>query len=258
MKHSYDTIYLSPHLDDAALSCGGQIFEQTRRGETVLVVTLAAGEPQTEIRSIFAQFLHHNWGFTAKAGVAMRRAEDRVACDRLGAALLHWTLPDCIYRLHPHDETPLYTSNEDIFGAVHVAELPLIEEIARFMRELPLSPQIVAPLAAGNHVDHQLVRAAAEYVWGQTLLYYEDYPYVQRDPEELSRLITPPEQWRSTLKSLTPASLQARIDAISAYQSQISTLFNSTEEMASAVMGQVREAGGERLWQRVAADVEQA
>ena len=40
----YHAIYLAPHLDDAVLSCGGQIFERTARGENVLVVTVMAGD----------------------------------------------------------------------------------------------------------------------------------------------------------------------------------------------------------------------
>ena len=248
---TYDTIYISPHLDDAALSCGGQIFQQTQRGESVLVVTVAAGEPQTTIRSPFAQFLHHNWGFTAVEAVAMRRAEDVLACQRLGADVYHGSLPDAIYRLHPQNQEPLYASNEGIFGPLHAAENPLIDEIELFFRSLPASRRVAAPLAAGNHVDHQLARHAAERVWGAALLYYEDYPYVQRNPQAFRRLVQPAQQWRSYLIGLEPGALTARLEAIKAYRSQISSLFNDLDEMEAAVIRQVARTGGERLWQRL-------
>ncbi|MEZ4728018.1 MAG: PIG-L family deacetylase [Caldilineaceae bacterium] len=45
MPSVYDAIYLSPHLDDVALSCGGQIFGATRTGQRVLIVTITAGDP---------------------------------------------------------------------------------------------------------------------------------------------------------------------------------------------------------------------
>lgn len=250
MKAAYDSIYISPHFDDAVLSCGGQIFEQTQQGAAVLIVTIAAGEPQTEVRSTFAQFLHHNWGFTASEGVAVRRAEDLLAVERLGADALHWTLPDCIYRLHPENGAPLYASNDAIFGPLHAAEEPLIDEIATFFRRLPAARCVVAPLAAGNHVDHQLSRLAAQAVWGAALWYYEDYPYVQRDRREVARLTQPAAQWYAQLLPLSPAALAARIAASGAYRSQISTLFNSHEAMESAITGYVSESGGERLWQR--------
>ncbi len=250
MKRSYDTLLLSPHLDDAILSCGGLIYEQTQRSESVLIVTLAAGEPQTDVRSVFAQFLHHNWGLSASEAVAVRRAEDLEACRRVGADALHGSLPDCIYRLHPQEGQPLYSSNEAIFGAVHPAEQPLVTELAQFMATLPAAQRVLAPLTVGNHVDHQLVRAAAEQVWGDELTYYEDYPYVQHAPEALAALVQPPAAWRAGITPIGAAALAARIAATAAYRSQISTLFNSVEQMAEAIKAQVGATGGERFWRR--------
>ncbi len=40
----YEHIYLSPHLDDVALSCGGRIVKQRSKGENVLVVTVFTGD----------------------------------------------------------------------------------------------------------------------------------------------------------------------------------------------------------------------
>lgn len=250
MDVNYDAIYLSPHLDDVALSCGGQIFLQTQRGQRVLVVTIAAGEPQTNIRSTFAEFLHHNWGFSASEAVAMRRAEDDAACAHLGAEAMHWHLPDAIYRLHPQSDAPLYTSDEDIFGPVHCSEDGLVDDIARFLTSLPAATRVVAPLAIGNHVDHQLVHAAAARVWQTDLLYYEDYPYVQRHPQELARRTQPASAWRSYLIPLTHAALSARLAATRAYTSQLSSLFNDDADLEASIRAQVAQTGGERLWQQ--------
>ena len=40
LKH----VYLSPHLDDAVLSCGGAIHRAGAAGEAVLVITVFAAE----------------------------------------------------------------------------------------------------------------------------------------------------------------------------------------------------------------------
>jgi hypothetical protein len=162
-------------------------------------------------------------------------------------------LPDAVYRLHPQSHEPLYTSDEDIFGAVDAAEEPLIEDLAQFFTSLPAARRVVGPLAIGNHVDHQLARAASERVWGPALLYYEDYPYVQRDPSALDRLLEPATLWRSYLVTLGHAALQARIEATSLYRSQLGSLFNSAEQMEVAIARQVARMGGERLWQQVRA-----
>ncbi|HSM58758.1 MAG TPA: PIG-L family deacetylase [Candidatus Sulfomarinibacteraceae bacterium] len=246
----FDRIYLSPHLDDVTLSCGGQIFQRTEAGQRVLIVTVAAGEPQTEVRSFFAEYLHHNWGLPAGEVVAMRRAEDEAAAEQLGAEVQHWTLPDAIYRLHPQTEEPLYTSNEDIFGPLHPAEQSLVQELAEMMARLPRAGAIVAPLAVGNHVDHQLVRRAADEAFGQDLLYYEDYPYVQRHPQSLQKQLAPGDDWQPQVISLSEEAIRARLGACLQYQSQLSTLFNDAQNMEAQVRDYVAQVGGERLWRR--------
>lgn len=257
---AYHAIYLSPHLDDVALSCGGQIYQQIRAGHDVLIVTLAAGWPESDILSDFAAFLHHAWGLSSsdkppaeavREVVQARRVEDALACERLGASFQHWTLPDCIYRRHPESGHPLYTSDAAIFGPVDPAEAPLVQELAEYLRGLPPAGRVVAPLAVGNHVDHQITRRAAEVAFGWALDYYEDYPYVQRRPEALAELLGDDAAWHSEVIALEPAGLQARTAAVAAYQSQLPTLFGDTAQMERLITAQVQATGGERLWQRL-------
>jgi len=251
MISEVDLLYLSPHLDDAALSCGGQIFMHAKSGRSVLVVTLMAGEPRTDARSTLAEYLHHNWGVTAETAVARRRAEDEAACRRLGADALHLSVPDCIYRAHPESGEPLYTSDEALFGEVDEAEEHLIQEIADQLRNLPAAGRIFVPLCVGHHVDHQLTRKAAECHFGrQSLTYYEDYPYVQRDPDALDPLLGDKTAWESALIPLTEEALRARLEATLAYDSQISVLFNDRQTLEEAVKTYVKSVGGERVWRR--------
>jgi LmbE family N-acetylglucosaminyl deacetylase len=171
MLSYYNTLYLSPHLDDATLSCGGQIHQQTAAGRPVLIVTITAGDPPAVPPSEFAQLLHDRWQLAGEV-VAGRRAEDAAACRRLGADYLHWDISDCIYRVDPATGAALYPSVEAIFGPVHPAEAPLVAVLARRMATLPPCGRVIAPLAIGCHVDHQLVRAAAEQWQGNALTYY--------------------------------------------------------------------------------------
>ena len=74
MKSTYDTIYLSPHLDDVALSCGGQVYMLGEIERPVLIVTVMAGEPPGLATSNYAQALHDRWQLQIDV-VARRRAE---------------------------------------------------------------------------------------------------------------------------------------------------------------------------------------
>lgn len=245
-----DFIYLSPHLDDVALSCGGQIYAHTQNGRSVLILTIAAGPPPPGPLSPFAQSLHQRWEL-AQNVVAQRRAEDAVACQILGAAYEHWEWPDCIYRRHPQSGAPLYTSDAELFGPVHPAETPLIEELAAQLATAPPAAQVVAPLAVGNHIDHQLARRAAERHFGrETLRYYEDYPYARRADAVTAVVGANEAGWEREIIPLSEAALAARIAAIAAFTSQISSFFADHADMARQVTARVRAGGGERLWRR--------
>ncbi len=73
-------IYLSPHLDDAVYSCGGRIWQDVRRGDTVEIWTIFAGDPAGEL-SRFARELHACWGSGIE--VVSRRTAQHIQVHRL-------------------------------------------------------------------------------------------------------------------------------------------------------------------------------
>ena len=247
MDTFYDAIYLSPHLDDVVLSCGGQIFQQTAVHKTILIVTIMAGDPLDTELSEFAQGQHQRWQLLTEA-TAQRRAEDAAACRLIGAHYTHWQIPDCIYRHNPQTGKSFYNSDDEIFGAVQPMEQSLIVELAQKLAQLPPHQRLFVPLTLGNHVDHQLTRLAAERCFGNGLFYYEDYPYVQR-LGGVHSVITPDSNWRSQIIPLTSIALQTKIKAIAAYASQIDTLFGDMAQMAHLVSRHSQQTGGERIWQ---------
>ena len=88
-------IYLSPHLDDAVLSAGGLIYEQTRSGLSVEIWTFMCGyAPPGEVSS-FAQLQHAQWGFSsAEETTRVRRQEDNIAASIVGARVVHFDFLD--------------------------------------------------------------------------------------------------------------------------------------------------------------------
>jgi len=251
MRTHYDSIYLSPHLDDAALSCGAQIYEQTAVGQSVLIVTITAGDPPARPLSDFARSLHDRWELAADV-VAARRAEDVLACQILGAAFEHWTIPDCIYRTEPDTEQPLYPAWPDVIGPIHPADEKLIAQLVDQMTLFPPGGKVYAPLAVGNHVDHQVTRAAAERCFGGRLLYYEDYPYVVDRAAFTAVIPSQLSSWQPQVVPVSTAALDAKIRAIAAFQSQISTFFTSEADLAQKVTEFTASVGGERVWRRTA------
>jgi LmbE family N-acetylglucosaminyl deacetylase len=237
-------IYLSPHLDDVALSCAGLIWEQTQAGQPVSVWTICAGDPPPGPLSSFAETLHARWK-TGPTAASQRRAEDARACALIGAAYRHFSVPDCIYR---DPGAPRYNREEDLFGLIHPDDSALGDSLSRSLSEaLPAGTQLVCPLALGSHVDHRLTRLAAEAL-GLPLFYYADYPYLQKEGPYFEALHQ--EGWDSQFFPVSAAALEAWVASILAYDSQISTFWESPQTLRGELSAYYRKESGLRLWQK--------
>jgi LmbE family N-acetylglucosaminyl deacetylase len=238
-------IYLSPHLDDVVISCGGLVWEQVQAGSPVEIWTICAGDPPVGPFSPFAEELHARW-LTDRQAVAIRRKEDQLACLEIGAMWRHFTIPDCIYRTDA-DGQHLYASGTDLFGDIRTADYQVVEIVHRsLVALLSASDRLVSPMAIGNHVDHQITRAAAEAL-SRSLWYYADYPYAQERPEEIKRL--PAAGWNAEVFPISRDSLQAWVRAVMAHQSQISSFWAGMNELQSELESYRKQMGGVRLWQ---------
>jgi LmbE family N-acetylglucosaminyl deacetylase len=236
------TIYLSPHLDDVALSLGGLLWEQSRIGENVCVLTICAGDPPEGKFSPFAESLHDRWK-VGRDAMAERREEDITSCRRLGATYHHLSIPDCIYRRSPRTGEHLYDSEDALWVPVHPDEDVLVEAISNaIVSMLSSNDSLVCPLTLGNHVDHRLTRTAAERV-GVPLHYYADFPYAL---EEDVRCVTA--GLEALQYTISPDGISAWQDAVGAHRSQISTFWEDLDGMRAAIRNYYDQMGGVWLW----------
>lgn len=236
-------IYISPHLDDAVLSAGGFIYEQTQAGIPVEIWTIVCGYPPPGELTPYAQVIHFQWGTgTAKETIDLRRAEDKKAAGIVGAKPVHFgDVPDCIYRRGPDGE-PLYL---DIFVQPHEAEAHLPDQIANSIAsKLRADDQVICQLGIGGHADHILVRQAVERL-NRPLWYTADVPYVLNQPEELAPKVA---GMKESLYPITEAGLEAWVDAALAYKSQLSSLFESPIKMKEDIYTYCSDRGGVSLW----------
>jgi len=246
----YDHVYLSPHLDDAALSCGGAIARHSAAGARVLVVTVCTALPGEGMFSSFAEETHRRWGLSAEEAVRMRLHEDSLAMEHLGADSLWVNMLDAIYR-RPND----YVNNETLFGtpAPHDPLLPHLRAFVQALRDSVPRATLYAPLGVGNHVDHQITYAAARAAAGNAIAFYEDFPYVTKRDALDQRLQALDESFVTSTLDID-ATLSRKIGAIAAYSSQIGILFGDVDAMRQQVRAYAEELRpdigtyGERLW----------
>jgi LmbE family N-acetylglucosaminyl deacetylase len=240
-------IYLSPHFDDAVLSCGGLIFEQTRQGLQAEIWTILAGDPPPGPLSEFAEMNHALWGVTSGGQmVGMRRAEDEAAATIVGARLVHFPFQDCIYRRSPKGEW-LYTETVMTLPCPDDQGLPALMAAA-LKTELGDEDVLVCPLALGGHVDHRLVRQAAESL-KLPLLFYADVPYILNDPKVLETVTTALE---CRLQPLPEAALDAWLEGVAAYRSQVDSLYKGEGSLYDAIRAYWARQAGICLWRAMA------
>ena len=253
-------IYLSPHLDDAILSAGGLIHGQTQAGIPVEIWTFMCGYPPEGEYSPIAQNLHKIWGFdSAEEVVRGRRLEDINAASIVGATTVHFDFLDCIYRRAPirDGSLPIQEASETIPDASfliqeasgtigewlyseisvppHPADRDLPAQIAsEVSARLKPDDVLVSQLSVGSHVDHVIVRQAAELL-GRPLIYDIDVPYIFYKPQELEPKAA---GMKESVHLITEAGLKRWQEAVLAYESQIPTLgdmFDTPEKVQKSI-----------------------
>ena len=232
-----DAILISPHLDDAALSCTGAVTRLIAAGVGVTIVTVCTADEDPSARlSPLARRSHASWGLGATP-FAPRRDEDAEAMRRLGARGLHLGLADAVYR-RDSSGRPLY--RRPVRVRIHPHDLSeflpsLRASLEGVFAETP-ADLVVCPLGLGGHVDHVLARMAVESLRdAESVVYYEEYPYLAFGTDATP---SPHNVVSRDLALLAPTreEFEARIEAIACYRSQVRGLFPSRQERVREIL----------------------
>lgn len=213
---------ISPHFDDATLSCGEHLLAWAAAGHQIEVVTVFT-EFSAQVVSPDSQAFMAAGGMTDPADFArQRRQEDQRSLKLLGVRSWQWLgLVDAGFR--QRQQHPSYASHAALF-ARQITDDPSWQQRARRVVHQVLDPQamIGIPLGVGFHVDHLLVNQwVPQWVPAARLFFYLDQPYA------LQAANWSWSQWRQiwapsrSLKWSSPAKLQA----VAAYTSQVPVLF---------------------------------
>jgi LmbE family N-acetylglucosaminyl deacetylase len=219
------TVILSPHLDDAVLSC----WHLLSGPGDVRVINVFAGSPPLESG---ASWWDRSTGATdSVARMEERRAEDREAFAIAGRTAVDLDFLDAQYE--PRDQS--------------------LEQIVSRLRDLIGPDEVVyAPAALGDHADHEQVRAAALELAssGQPVRLYADHPHAVRHgwPAWVNGTTEAPaagvaEQWdrrlaevglrepKADVHHLEAPERERKLRAVSAYRTQLEGLRSTFGEM---------------------------
>jgi LmbE family N-acetylglucosaminyl deacetylase len=215
-----DTVILSPHFDDAVLSC----WHVLASAAEVLVVNVFAGEPVAGALGWWDRLAGATDSATA---VRTRIEEDRQALALAGRTAVNLPFLDSQYR--QDDQAP--------------------EEIVDALRGVLLAgARIYAPASLGDHHrDHTIVRAAALALQaeGADVVLYADVPHATLDgwprwvlggsssgadptaerwANQLETTGIPVERMDATVHRLPAEAHAGKLEAVLAYGSQIAPL----------------------------------
>jgi LmbE family N-acetylglucosaminyl deacetylase len=186
-------LILSPHLDDAVLSCGALLAALADRCQITVATAFSAAGPGPHTRAARA-YLRQCTAADAPALYAARRAEDRAALAQLGADHVHLGLPDALFRRREVRPALVSTLGRRIPELVHryptyrfdiaqgrVARADrrlvevLRERVDSLIRDLD-ARLVFCPIGVGRHVDHLITRSLGETAKAR-VGYYSDFPY---------------------------------------------------------------------------------
>jgi LmbE family N-acetylglucosaminyl deacetylase len=268
------TVFLSPHPDDAALSCGGSIALLAGRGEPVTIVSVFSGSGSSDRLTPY-QRLALGFGEdgalepaeepTPMSVMAVRRAEDEAYARFAGAAIEFVDLPDAVFRG--------YEGDGQLMAPPRLDDPAPIDELRRVLARLQPSA-VYAPLSIGGHIDHRQVRRAVIALLAEPdspyldrTLFYEDFPYAhnigferldQLDPEIAAGLV-PGAVLEPEYVEIGPV-IDRKLEGLRAYDSQLGRLFGPGGDRLPAAVrdraARVGELGGlgpaERYWRLTA------
>jgi hypothetical protein len=244
-------VVLSPHMDDAILSCGGLLLELVGKMECVTVTVCTAdpanADPQNPPHGI--------------ALPSLRRREEVSAMQALGCRLVQLDLLDAIYRQSAVGEKALYPSLDSLW-TLPVAEdtqqsSALLAGLRPFLNDSIHRPTLfLTPAGIGHHVDHILCTQTllTELKHDDDFLLYEDFPYVvdqgahvgvaDSAEKALARLRVRGERCFEHL-----ANVDTKIGLIGHYESQIDSIFGSHDNVRPLLMKNSRDGKTlERFW----------
>ena len=250
-------VILSPHLDDAALSCGGLLH--ALQGVSTLVVTLCSGNPPP-VSAEGGRKLPARRGHVSPR---IRRAEDIAAMRAIDAAFVHLSFPDAIYRRSQRTGKLIYLSARERWITPHADDNGYIEELYQLLSRicLDLGPiLLISPLGIGDHVDHQITARVALRLAGAgaRLIFYEDFPYVAnpdsgRGDGDHPRAALARLQLSAAEQYYVPVDVEGKMRLLRHYTSQVPVLFGTDEGMRNAIMrAQHQGIACEKYWRAFA------
>ena len=251
-RHYERVVVLSPHLDDAALSCFG-LLDHLGGVVPRLVITICCGNPAPAPGFGDVEKFRTGNDLTPYGNPDERRQEDIAAMEAMGCEFVHLGFEDGVYRRSPASGDYIYRTTREKFVRPRIEDASHIEELFLVLRRMCQNLGrllLVAPLAIGYHVDHSITAHNALRLENNSvdLLFFEDFPYVL-DPRYSHGFQDSPQQAMDRLgqapdtRYTLPVDPAAKAEAVRCYESQVPVLFDDDQALRHALAQRTYDDG---------------
>lgn len=155
-------LFISPHLDDAVLSCGAFIAQAVQCGLEVFVATLfSESEKVNKAKDLYQK----------------RKNDDLQALQSLGAHPLHLGFTDAPFRSKRYKDFSTILFHHRLPEQEKLLEKAVAKAIRALFEKLQPA-ELFFPLGVGGHIDHHIAFECSKLFWHTRILkYYEELPY---------------------------------------------------------------------------------
>ncbi len=222
-------VFISPHLDDAALSAGNLMTDLVNEHIRVTVINVFTGMPDIRPSLSVKQNLKQSGFPSMKTLYNARIDEDEKALHTIGVRNVNLGFTEALLRQKPSGMLARFIPELSYVyptyrfhiarGRISRLDADLTERISEALRPYGQSKTLIfCPFGTGNHVDHLIVRRAVELITQP--VYWLDQPYLYRSGNAQSTEI--PKDY-TLMKN--PVDYTGKKQLISMYNTQVPALF---------------------------------
>jgi hypothetical protein len=186
IKEKINCFIISPHFDDAALSCG-ELLSRLKSKTNITIVNVFTQAHSGPYTLSAKKFLLDSGKYkSAKKLFSDRQIEDKNALKSFKAKIINLGLTADVFRkntkntllgkLIPEIDHVYPTYRWHVINKVSPND-PAINNLIKIFQKLNNNKSLYfIPLGVGNHSDHNLVKNISEQIFSH-VFYYSDFPY---------------------------------------------------------------------------------
>ena len=233
MKKKEKVMVVSPHFDDAILSCGGMLCSDEWFDSEISVINVFTeiSQKKQKMSDVIAEYVSEDLAISkskvnldmCERWIATRRKEELFATKTLGIKSFDLGYKDAIFRMV--NDKFIYDTEEKLFLG-QVRENVLLEQLVHQFIDICKNYSICYfPAGIGNHPDHIILHLIGKKIQCNhpSVRFYCEIPYSKDRKEE------------GKMYEINEVNYERKISAVCEYKTQINWLLKNEKNIEKII-----------------------